>query len=169
LPRNIEIKARVADLEAIRQRAAGLTSHAGEIIEQRDTFFRVSNGRLKLRELGDGTGELIFYERPDQPGPKQSRYWRAPIIDPAALIAVLTAAFGARGVVEKRRLLVLVGQTRIHLDDVRGLGAFVELEVVLADNQSVAEGEGIARDLLTKLGIEDTSLEPRAYIDLLTA
>jgi adenylate cyclase class IV len=164
---NVEIKARVADLDAIRQDVLTRTAHRGEVIDQRDTFFKVSRGRLKLREFGDGSGELIFYERPDQMGPKHSQYWRAPAGDPQSLSATLAAAFGIRGVVEKRRLLFLVGQTRVHLDDVRDLGTFVELEVVLGEGQPVAEGQRIARALMTELRIGAESLEPRAYIDLL--
>jgi len=72
-----------------------------------------------------------------------------------------------RGVVKKSRSLPLVGQTRAHLDDVDGLGHFMELEVVLEEGQSEREGEAIARDLMEKLGIDNEDLIASAYVDLL--
>jgi adenylate cyclase class IV len=80
---------------------------------------------------------------------------------------VLAAALGVRGEVRKRRELVLVGQTRVHLDVVEGLGTFVELEVVLEAGQSDADGEAVARALLRELGLGEADLLPVAYIDLL--
>jgi len=124
-------------------------------------------GRLKLREFADGTGELIFYERPDQPGPKLSQYDRSPCPDALAVLRALSAALGVRGVVKKRRHVVLVGNTRIHLDEVEGLGSFVELEVVLRDSDSVSAGERTVADLLRALGIPVSSLISGAYLDLL--
>lgn len=76
-------------------------------------------------------------------------------------------SLGVRGVVRKKRALYMVGQTRIHLDEVEGLGAFVELEVVMQPDQSQTEGIQIARELMAKLEIQDTELVDHAYIDLL--
>lgn len=173
--RNVEIKARVADLAALRARVAALVEASPSrlplptIIGQRDTFFTVTRGRLKLRRFDDGAGELIFYERDDTRGPKTSAYSIAACPDAAALEAVLARALGVRGIVEKRRELLMVGRTRIHLDDVRGLGHFLELEVVLADGEPVADGEREAHDLLDKLGVDAPALVAAAYIDLLEA
>jgi len=83
--------------------------------------------------LAPDKGELIYYERADQEGPKHSEYHLARTHDPENLKTVLSMAFGIRGVVVKSRYLFMVGQTRIHLDDVEGLGQFIELEVVLED------------------------------------
>ena len=87
--------------------------------------------------------------------------------DPENLKATLRLALGIRGVVRKTRYLYMVGQTRVHLDDVEGLGQFMELEVVLRDNQSDDEGQAIANDLMEKLGIAPTDLIEGAYMDLL--
>src|SRR3954462_8717357 len=121
MARNVEIKARVPDFDAIRAVAASLATAPAEIIEQADTFFRVPHGRLKVRTFGDGAGELIAYERPDQHGPKESIYTRVPCGDTAVLVEILSRLFPVRGVVVKRRELFLVGRTRIHLDRVEGL------------------------------------------------
>jgi len=172
--RNVEIKARVADPAALRARVAALAAVTGggpvpTIIGQRDTFFSVARGRLKLRRFDDGAGELIFYERDDTRGPKTSAYSIASCPDAAAMEAVLDRALGVRGIVEKRRELFMAGRTRIHLDNVRGLGHFLELEVVLADGESAADGEREAADLLDKLGVDGAALVAPAYIDLLEA
>ncbi|MGH8259765.1 MAG: class IV adenylate cyclase [Steroidobacteraceae bacterium] len=167
MARNIEIKARLDDLEPLRYRLAALPLRGEEHLEQTDTFFQVAHGRLKLRELGDGSAELIYYERPDQPGAKLCRYERVRYPDAPALKRVLTAALGVRGTVTKRRDVYLVGQTRIHLDAVEGLGTFLELEVVLDDADTPETGQKIAADLLRVLQIAPESLVSGAYVDLL--
>ena len=167
MARNIEIKARVADLEAVRSRAASLATAPPEILEQTDTFFAVPRGRLKLRRFADGTGELIAYERPDGTGPRESSYVRCAVREPGAIERILARAVGVRGLVEKRRDLFMAGRTRIHLDEVRGLGCFLEIEVVLGDGEDAASGEREARALMAALGIDASDLVPCAYIDLL--
>jgi predicted adenylyl cyclase CyaB len=146
---------------------AGFPSTPPVLIRQRDTFFNVARGRLKLRRFDDGTGELIFYERDDTPGPKTSTYSKAPCADAAGMEAVLARALGVRGVVDKRRELFMIGRTRVHLDEVHGLGHFLELEVVLADAEPAADGEREAHELLAKLGVPAAALVAPAYIDLL--
>jgi predicted adenylyl cyclase CyaB len=165
--RNVEIKARIADRWTVRRRVESLGAVAAHELTQVDTFFDVSGRRLKLRQFGDGTGELISYVRDDRPGPKVSNYLVANIASPDALRDVLAHALGVRGVVRKRRTLFLFGQTRIHLDQVESLGTFVEFEVVLRDDQSESEGRRLALDLLEKLAIPDADLVAHAYIDLL--
>ena len=167
--RNIEVKAQITadELDAVRERALQLASEPPQSLQQRDTFFAVSRGRLKLREFGDGSGELIFYERPDQAGPKPSSYVLSPSAAPSSLLAALSGALGVRGVVVKRRQVVLAGQTRIHLDEVEDLGYFLELEVVLRSDQSDAEGEEIAEQLCSQLRLRRDAFVSEAYIDLL--
>ena len=164
---NIEIKAQVTDLERVRALAERLDVRERLRLVQKDTFFHAPLGRLKLREFEDGSAELIGYDRPDDAGPKRSRYERAAVADAGALAAALSMTLGVRGVVEKLRDVLLVGPTRIHLDQVTGLGSFVELEVVMQSGQDPAEGEATARRLLDALEIADDALISSAYIDLL--
>lgn len=164
---NIEIKARVDDFEALRARAESLSDKPLEIIPQEDTFFNVEKGRLKLRLLSPNRGCLIYYERPDQGGPKRSDYHLAETRDPENLKTALSLALGVRGVVRKTRYLYMVGRTRIHLDDVEGLGHFMELEVVMREGQSDAEGQAIAEDLMRRLGVREDALLEGAYMDLI--
>jgi len=165
---NIEIKARAGDFEKQARIAAGLAAHPPEHMIQVDTFFHVPRGRLKLREFGDGTGELIHYDRPDSSGPKQSTYVRSGTGEPGSLKRALESALGVRAIVKKRRTLFLAGQTRVHLDEVEGLGRFIELEVMLRPEQTTLEGEAVARELMSKLGIQQSDLLPGAYVDLIT-
>ena len=167
MPSNIEIKARVRNFAEIQRRAEGLSETSVEIIPQEDTFFNTPQGRLKLRLLAEDRGQLIYYTRPDQDGPKRSDYQIFHTSDPANLRRVLELAYGIRGVVRKTRYLYLVGQTRVHLDDVEGLGHFLELEVVMREGQSDTEGRVIAERLMASLGVENTDLLEGAYMDLL--
>ena len=167
MPSNIEIKARVRDIDKIRRRAEQLSDTPMEVIPQEDTFFKTPLGRLKLRVLSEDKGQLIYYTRPDQEGPKRSNYHISLTSDPENLKRVLELAYGIRGVVRKTRYLYLVDQTRLHLDDVEGLGQFMELEVVMRDGQSDAEGQLIAEGLMAALGVERSDLLEGAYMDLL--
>jgi predicted adenylyl cyclase CyaB len=167
MPSNIEIKARVRDFSEICRRAAQLSGTHAEVIPQEDTFFNTSRGRLKLRVLSEEKGQLIYYTRPDREGPKRSDYHISLTSDPENLKRVLELAYGIRGVVRKTRYLYIVGQTRVHLDNVEGLGQFMELEVVTGEGQSDAEGQLIAEDLMAALGVERSDLLEGAYMDLL--
>jgi len=167
MPRNVEIKARVDDLEALRQRAEALSDMPVEVLHQVDTFYGVTRGRLKLRVLGDERCELIYYERPDAIEAKASDYALVRSNDPGTFARILSAALAIRGVVAKTRFLYLVGRTRIHIDEVDGLGSFMELEVVLDGSETVEAGTRIAENLMRDLGLENAERVAEAYIDLL--
>lgn len=129
---NIEIKARCDDLDAIR---TVLQAEDADFIgedRQVDTYFRVPDGRLKLRE-GTIERSLIHYDRPDQEGPKPSDVTRYEPDAPAGLKDVLTAALGVWVVVAKRREIYFIDNVKIHLDRVDGLGTFVEIEAIGRD------------------------------------
>ena len=147
--------------------AESLGSDKVQHLFQEDTFFCVPSGRLKLREFGDGTGELIRYERADSVRPTECQYLRYPTDNPAILKEALTKALGVRAVVRKKRAVYLVGQTRIHFDEVEDLGMFIELEVVLRQGEEADLGIAIAKDLMKKLGIYKQDLIEPAYVDLL--
>jgi homotetrameric cytidine deaminase len=165
--RNVELKARDADPQATLRRARELGASDEGILRQRDTYFGRARGRLKLRELLDqpGRAELIAYQRPDDAQARTSAYRIAPVADPEAVRGALDAALGTRVVVDKRRHLLLYENVRIHLDEVEGLGAFVELEgVAAADSDLTRE-----RELVERLSRELQLGEPIAvsYSDLL--
>jgi predicted adenylyl cyclase CyaB len=165
--RNVEIKARVSNFAAIRSAAGEIADGPPTLVEHEDTFFRCPNGRLKVRRLSSHLGELIYYERHNTAEPAESRYIRAATGDPDLLVRALSHALAIRGVVRKTRTLYMSGQTRIHFDEVEGLGQFVELEVVLASGQPFSDGLREARHMMNRLGIQQHQLVDQAYIDLL--
>jgi predicted adenylyl cyclase CyaB len=167
MERNVEIKARIPSVDLLLPVAAGFADRGPMEIWQDDTFFACARGRLKLRAFSETEGELIFYQRPDVAGPKESSYIVSPTKSPDTLRAALSLAYGQIGRVRKHRTLFLVGRTRIHLDRVEGLGDFLELEVVLEQGQSAQAGAAVAEELLIKLGISSEQLVKEAYVDLI--
>lgn len=168
MARNTEIKARITSVEAMLPIAVALADGGPpQLIAQDDSFFSVPRGRLKLRVFANGTGELIHYHRADSEGPKVSDYVISAVPDPESMRLALTRANGLLGRVRKQRTLLLAGATRIHLDRVEGLGDFLELEVVLSEEQSEQDGERIAQALMRRLGVQPEDLLRGAYLDLL--
>jgi predicted adenylyl cyclase CyaB len=167
MARNIEIKARIESLEALATKVVDLSDHGPTEILHDDTFFSCSNGRMKLRAFSSTDGQLIFYRRPNQSGPKESFYVIFHTAMPDSLREILSLAYGQIGRVRKHRTLFLIGRTRVHLDRVEGLGHFLEIEVVLAEGESSEAGVSVAHDLLGNLGISSSQLIEGAYIDLL--
>jgi adenylate cyclase class IV len=127
---NLELKARFSPLETGHDCARRIGARFDGVLLQRDTYFRVSRGRLKLRECAGKGSELIFYEREESADERWSRYERVPVGDSEGLARVLGLSGGILAVVEKQRSLYTYQNARIHLDEVAGLGSFLEFEVV---------------------------------------
>jgi homotetrameric cytidine deaminase len=165
--RNIEIKARDADPARTLERALGLGATDSGVISQRDTYFARAGGRLKLREQEPGEDELIEYRRADEAGARTSSYRRVPVANAAELRAALDAALGTLVLVAKRRHLLLCDNVRIHLDEVEGLGSFLELEVVASEESDLASEQAQVAELRKRLEIGDAALIGHSYSDLL--
>lgn len=165
--RNVELKARYADLEHARRIAETLGAEPRGMLQQRDTYFPVPQGRLKLRETASEPAVLIAYDRPDDPASRTSRYHLVPVPDAQQLSAALQSTLGIRCVVEKRRELFLYHNVRIHLDEVTGLGTFLEFEAVLGHDDSEAGAHQLLADLRRSFGIPDDVLLAGSYADLL--
>ncbi|HEX3657478.1 MAG TPA: class IV adenylate cyclase [Pirellulales bacterium] len=164
---NIELKARLGSLAAARQVAAQVaTEHLG-VQRQVDTYFVSRHGRLKLREIDGGQAQLVWYERPDQPSAKLSNYVLVPVDSPALLKAALAGACGMRVVVDKRREIFLADNVRIHLDQVVGLGDFLEFEAVLGPGITPLDGQRQVDALAQRFGITGEMLIHASYADLL--
>ena len=172
MSQNIEIKAKLPNFvvfEHIYKLLNLKTKSKGNRFVQRDTFFYSSKGILKLREQNgkDRHANLMFYERTDGACSKQCYYTRSPVQDPRSMKEILSKTLGKRGEVTKERLFYHVGQIRIHLDKVEGLGYFIELEVMTKPDQSREEGIGVAEDLLIELKVDASWLQTHAYMDLI--
>jgi adenylate cyclase, class 2 len=167
--RNIECKAVDPDpsISLTVCRTLGAEDH-GEI-RQRDTYFAVASGGLKLREEQPGRPHLIQFERASEPQQRESRYRIIEVDDSDTLRAALTAAIGATVVVCKTRRLFLWQQVRIHLDTVRDLGSFIELEAVAAPDSDLSREHGLVAILRERLGITDERLLTAGYAEQLSS
>ena len=124
---NVEIKAKCNDDSFIRNYLISNGADFKGTDEQTDTYFNVPNGRLKLRE-GNIENNLIFYERTNQAGPKNSHFHLVKIEDAAGLKEVMTKSNGVKVVVKKKREIYFINNVKFHIDEVPGLGSFVEIE-----------------------------------------
>lgn len=167
MAKNIEIKASLSDRDRVVQKLRELSGAEGVLIAQRDTFFNSTSGRLKLREFADGTGQLISYHRPDTLEPTQCDYSIYQTDAPETLKQTLTMTLGCCGAVVKKRLLFILGRTRVHIDEVEGLGNFLELEVVLEPSDTEADGVSEAESLMHTLKVEPDDLLRGAYVDMI--
>jgi homotetrameric cytidine deaminase len=165
--RNVELKAHDPDPARTLERALAAGAQDHGLLRQRDTYFGVRHGRLKLREEDPGGATLIAYDRPDAAAERVSAYRLVPVPDPDALRSALTAADGVRAVVVKRRRLLMWETVRIHLDEVRGLGSYLELEAVAEPGSDLTRERAQVAHLREVLDIRDTALREGSYADAL--
>ena len=164
--KNLEFKAKCHSLESLRSRLVNLKAEHRRTMEQIDTYFNVPKDRLKLREIDNCESVLVYYERPDLAESRYSNYQICDISEPTVFKQMMTTALGVKEVVEKQRELWMFGETRIHLDVVRDLGEFVELETVIR-NQTEAEAQAEHQLVKDALGIGEEDLVSESYSDLL--
>jgi predicted adenylyl cyclase CyaB len=165
--RNIELKARISDAAAARRTAEAVATEYVGIERQIDTYFHCRDGRLKLREIEGASAQLISYSRPNADGPKPSDYQIVTVDDACRLKRLLEASLGIRVVVDKRREIFLCGNIRIHLDDVAGLGMFLEFEAVLRPPYDDRAGRDDVERLMKQFGIAASDLVSGSYSDLI--
>lgn len=166
---NVEIKARCEEIDRVRRVLTGRGADFRGTDRQTDTYFRCPAGRLKLRE-GNIENALIHYDRQDRAGPKTAvvTLYR-PRPDPA-LKDVLARALGVLVVVSKTREIYFIDNVKFHLDEVEGLGRFVEVEAIdergdLGRERLLAQ----CREYMALLGVEAADLIEGSYSDMLLA
>jgi len=164
----MELKARVSDLDSLREKLFALKAEPVGTFRQVDTYFETPRGRLKLREVeGSDRAMLVYYEREDIAGPKRSNVFVLEIRRPAAFKRLLKKALKARAVVDKVREIYRYEGTQIHLDTVKNLGTFIEFERETApDLPAVKRGQETLEKLMKTLGISRENLEELSYGDL---
>lgn len=127
---NVEIKARCYDTKKIREILNEHNADFKGVDHQIDTYFRTNNGRLKLRQ-GNIENYLIYYEREDKEGPKQSDVVLMPtVLHSDSLKDILTKSLGVLVSVDKKREIYFIGNVKFHIDNVTNLGSFVEIEAI---------------------------------------
>jgi adenylate cyclase class 2 len=164
--RNLEAKFRVSGAALARSHAEAIGFAISATLIQRDTFFCVAHGKLKLREEKD-LSALIHYGRSREGGLEVSDYEIVPVADPASLRAILAAALGTLAEVRKQRTLMLRRNVRLHLDRVEGLGTFGEIEAVLAAGESPERYRAEVGEILAALEISPDSLIKESYFELM--
>jgi predicted adenylyl cyclase CyaB len=167
VPRNVEIKSRVADLAAVRARAlrAGARPHAIEV--QTDRYYTVDGAhRVKLRTIAGGRAELVDYRRSEASGVRASEYTVTPVRDEAAGLCLVPKG-RPLVIVRKRREVLLWDNVRIHLDEVDDLGSFVELEAVVDELHDEATCHAQVATLMHALGLDEAELIRASYAEIL--
>jgi adenylate cyclase class IV len=165
LRRNIELKARLTDLDRARRRAQEVATATLPSEHQVDTYFSAKSGRLKLREINGLSAVLISYQRADHHDSRKSSYRLVPVAEGALLKAALSSALGVIAIVEKSREIFLFRNVRIHLDQVVGRGNFLEFEAVLAPDDEDKAGHDLLRWLQRHFEIADQDLISGSYGD----
>jgi adenylate cyclase, class 2 len=130
---NIEIKAKCSNLEKIRTILLNKKSDFKGVDHQIDTYFKVNSGRLKLRE-GNIENHLIHYSRENKTGPKQSNVILFESNPNSTLKEILTKSLDVLAVIDKKREIYFIENVKFHLDDVKNLGTFVEIEAIAENN-----------------------------------
>jgi predicted adenylyl cyclase CyaB len=167
----VELKARVGDHEFLRKKLSALGAEYTGTFQQSDLYFKVPEGRLKLREVeNNGTVELIYYERENIAGPKSDDAFILRVQEPEDLKKILKKILTPLMVIEKVREIYQYQGTQIHLDTVKKLGKFIEFERQTADDSSmVKKDQSILEKLMETLEIDSSNLEKLSYSDLAEA
>lgn len=162
--KNLELKARIASLKRAQAVCRRVDAAYKGKLAQIDTYFRVRKGRLKLREINSKQFEIICYFRQNLKKSRYSNYLVVPVVDPKRTKELCSRLFGVRGVVRKNRFLYLFKNARIHIDAVKGLGTFIEFEVMV--NQGKQQARQLMQFLTATFGIADDSIIAVSYVDL---
>ena len=162
----VELKARYEDLGKARALLKGAEHLA--TVRQVDTYFATGERRLKLRSIeGSREGQLVYYERPDVAGVKESRVLLATLPDAPAVREILTQVFPVKAEVRKTREIYRLQGVQIHLDTVRGLGKFLEFERILEDPSEAEDGRKRLESLRAYFQIPEEDLMTSSYSDFL--
>lgn len=165
--KNVEIKAHCSNPKKIRAVLKEQQADFKGTDYQIDTYFRVDEGRLKLRE-GTIENNLIYYRRPDTASPRLSDIHLVPMEHPQKMKGLLTASFGVQIVVDKEREIYFINNVKFHIDEVKQLGSFVEIEAIDEDGSI---GEATLREqcayYINLFDISDEDLVAESYADLI--
>ncbi len=164
---NIEIKAKSNNHEKIRDFLKSHNADFKGIEHQIDTYFKVNKGRLKLRE-GNIENYLIYYERENKEGPKQSDIILFKSSSESSLKSILANANGVLIVVDKKREIYFIENVKFHIDTVEELGTFMEIEAIDEDG-SIGKDKLFeqCKEYLEHFEISESDLISVSYSDLL--
>ena len=163
----IEIKAKISDPEKIRGILKSEKADFKGVDKQTDTYFNVKQGRLKLRE-GNIENHLIYYERENQAGPKQSDVLLYKTEPGSVIKDILSKSLGVLVTVEKEREIYFINNVKFHIDSVINLGSFIEIEAI--GNSKIDNKEELLKQCkfyMKLFGIKEENLIKNSYSDML--
>jgi predicted adenylyl cyclase CyaB len=166
MPRNLELKASLPSAKDGHAYARAIGAESGGVMKQVDTYFTIAQGRLKLRELEDGPAELIFYRRDESNPERWSDYQKESVGDGKGIKRILTDALGIRVEVRKERYLYIYHGARVHIDEVEGLGTFLEFEVPIGGAE---DPEKLTASLRASFHVQVADIIKASYSDLICA
>lgn len=168
MPKNYEIKARVPNIStAIKSAEEFISSYKNSshfTEKQKDIYYRVQSGRLKLRIINGTNGNLIYYSRREKRGRRVSYYSIYSSDDPVNLDRLLRKVFRVSVTVSKNRDIFIAGNTRIHIDRVYNLGNYLEFEIIF---NSFKDATKKMNRLINHFGLESKQLIKHSYSDLI--
>lgn len=167
MAKNVEFKAKISDYDSMYKRIFSITNETPVLLKQQDIFFNIGKGRLKLRTISEEQHEIIYYNRQNLFNPKISKYFRFKIKHYHLTSKLLKILLGEKEIVKKDRYLFLKDNIRFHLDNVWDLGAFIEIEYVMARKESAYDATIKVNKLLEELEIKPDMLICNSYVDLL--
>jgi adenylate cyclase, class 2 len=165
MPKNLELKASFPAFRSALSTCARIRARKIGILNQLDTYFKVKEGRLKLREIGGKKSQLIYYRRSNLKRSRYSDYVIVPVENAKGMKTVCEKQFGVKVVVRKSRTLFLYKNARIHIDEVKGLGTFVEFEVLV--NRGKKQAKQLMDFLILEFGISMQSVLAGSYADMM--
>lgn len=169
MPINIEFKAKTNNLLGAKEKLETLNPIFVGIDYQKDTYYNITNGRLKLRE-GNIENALIYYKRENTANAKKSEVLLYKHNPDENLKQILETVHGVKVVVEKQRSIFFVQNVKIHLDEIPNLGQFIEVEAIDSNNQMSIEALNEQCNFFINLfGIKQEDFEANSYSDLIIA
>jgi predicted adenylyl cyclase CyaB len=161
---NFELKTKISNCAEILERIKNIGAIYKETMNQIDYYFQIGTEKEKIREINHHTISLISYKRSEKNGRKDSNYvikeisqeQKESLLKEKPLLCL----------VDKNRQLWMYKNTRIHIDNVVGLGNFMELETVVKD---ISKNQGLNefKEVVKKLEIDLEETEPFSYSDLI--
>ena len=165
----IELKAKTPDLKAVRDKLIQCKAKQIGVFHQVDTYYQVPKGRLKLREVeGEIKAKLIYYERENSAKPKKSSVFILEISPIKAFKQILNKIMNTETIVDKIREIYLYKGVQIHLDEVKGLGSFIEFERKTSESSEKQKKDKLLlNELFEQLSVNKWELERLSYSDLI--
>jgi adenylate cyclase class 2 len=168
MPKNYELKVPIQNILRAKYKARTYISVKKNprmfSESQKDIYYNVSKGRLKLRIIDGKRGTLIFYERKEKTGKRISNYLLAETGNPAELDNIMRKLYKVLVIVNKKREIYIANNVRIHVDKVRGLGNYLEFEIIF---NSIREAKKTMTELITLFGLKENTFIKSSYSDLL--